>query len=110
MRTVLMQPNASNLSALARFIATILPFIHTWAIMQLKNIGYGRQNWAKLFYDSSSGFDVISRAVNFVTSRGIEARLYNFPLCTVPEEFRHRAPGTISDWKRTYLNDTRIWG
>lgn len=105
LRTVLMRPNAADLPVLARFITTMLPFIQTWAIMQLENIGYGRQNWAKLFYDSSSGFDVISRAVDIVNSRGIEARLYNFPLCTVPQAFRHLAPATISDWKRAYLDE-----
>lgn len=102
LRTVLMQPNAPGLAQLAQFITVMLPFIRTWAVMQTENIGYGRMNWKTLFYDSSEGFEVVGRAVDFVRSRGVDARLYNFPLCTVPEAYRHLAPATISDWKRAY--------
>ena len=104
LRTVLMEPNAPGLPALARFITTTLPFIQTWAIMQLESIGYARQNWQRLFYDSSAGFDVIGRALDLVRSRGIDAQMYNFPLCTVPAAYRHLAPPTISDWKRAYVD------
>lgn len=103
LRTVLMQPNADGLPRLGRFLATSLPFIRTWAIMQLENIGYARKNWGNLFYDSSSGFGLVGQAVDFARSRGIDVQLYNFPLCTVPEQYRHLAPSTISDWKRSYV-------
>jgi His-Xaa-Ser system radical SAM maturase HxsC len=105
LRTVLMQPNAPGLPRLARFIMTMLPFIRTWAIMQTENIGYGRMNWKTLFYDSSEGFDLVGYAIDIVRSRGIDARLYNFPLCTVPDAYRHVAPATISDWKRAYRKE-----
>jgi hypothetical protein len=84
---------------------TMLPFIRTWAIMQTENIGYGRMNWKTLFYDSSEGFDLVGYAIDIVRSRGIDARLYNFPLCTVPDAYRHVAPATISDWKRAYRKE-----
>lgn len=105
LRTVLMEPNAPGLPALARYITTTLPFVRTWAIMQMENIGYGRQNWKNLFYDSSSGFDIIATALNLARSRGIDVQLYNFPLCTVPSAYRHLAPSTISDWKRAYMGE-----
>lgn len=105
LRTVLMTPNASELPVLARFITTMLPFVQTWAIMQLENIGYGRKNWKTLFYDSSSGFDFVACALDLVRSRGIDAQLYNFPLCTVPEAYRPLAPSTISDWKRAFMDE-----
>jgi His-Xaa-Ser system radical SAM maturase HxsC len=102
LRTVVMQPNAGQLPALAKFISHHLPFISVWAIMQMENIGYGRQNWNKLFFDSSIDFTPIATALNLARSCGSEARLYNFPLCTVPNPYRHLAPSTISDWKRAY--------
>ncbi|TPM25301.1 His-Xaa-Ser system radical SAM maturase HxsC [Mesorhizobium sp. B2-3-5] len=105
LRTVLMRPNADGLPQLARFIASTLPFIRTWAIMQMENIGFGRMNWKTLFYDSSEGFDVVGRSLDLVRSRGIDAWLYNFPLCTVPGQYRHLAPSTISDWKRAYRDE-----
>lgn len=105
LRTVLMRPNAGGLPQLARFIACTLPFIRTWAVMQMENIGFGRMNWKTLFYDSSKGFDVVGRSLDLVRGRGINAWLYNFPLCTVPEPYRLLAPSTISDWKRAYRDE-----
>lgn len=104
LRTVLMAPNASELPALAKFIVSHLPFISTWAIMQLENIGYGRQNWTKLFFDSSDKFEPLAFALDIARSRGINVLLYNFPLCTIPDKYRELAPATISDWKRKFLD------
>lgn len=105
LRTVLMRPNADGINDLARFIANMLPFIEVWAIMQMENIGYGRMNWDSLFFDNSNHFDKLAMALNIIGSRGIETKLYNFPLCTVPEAYRSLAPATISDWKKTYLDE-----
>ncbi len=103
LRTVLMSTNASGLPELAKFVATKLPFISSWAIMQLENIGYGRKNWSTLFYDSSSRFEPLGIALDISRGRGINTMLYNFPLCTVPDKYRELAPSTISDWKRKFL-------
>jgi len=62
-------------------------------------------NWETLFWDHSADFSDLARALDFAKSRGIVARLYNFPLCTVPVVFRDRAPRTISDWKLRYLGE-----
>ncbi|MES0172617.1 His-Xaa-Ser system radical SAM maturase HxsC [Mesorhizobium sp. M0006] len=105
LRTVLMKPNAPGLPDLARLVTTALPFVDKWAIMQLENIGYGRQNWDSLFFDSSKDFDVVGKALDLAISRGIDAMLYNFPLCTLPADYRALAPSTISDWKRTYVSE-----
>ena len=104
LRTVVMKPNVETLADLSRLIQTKLPFIEVWAIMQLENIGYGRMNWDALFWDNSVDFSPFAKALDFAKARGIAARLYNFPLCTVPETFRDRAPRTISDWKLRYLD------
>ncbi|MBN8918195.1 MAG: His-Xaa-Ser system radical SAM maturase HxsC [Rhizobiales bacterium] len=103
LRTVVMASNASALPRLARFVTTHLPFVSSWALMQLENIGYGRQNWNKLFLDTSVMFDPIGNALDIARSRGANVVMYNFPRCTVPMAYRHLAPSTISDWKRRYL-------
>lgn len=105
LRTVVMKPNVESLPRLASFIQSKLPFIDVWAIMQLENIGYGRMNWKSLFWDHSINFSHLAEALDMAKARGIEARLYNFPLCTVPDSFRDRAPRTISDWKLRYLSE-----
>ncbi|MDM7853056.1 hypothetical protein [Pseudochrobactrum kiredjianiae] len=62
-------------------------------------------NWNTLFFDSSNSFVELGAGLDIVRSRGLEAKLYNFPLCTVPEAYRELAPATISDWKKTYLEE-----
>ncbi|PTW60582.1 His-Xaa-Ser system radical SAM maturase HxsC [Breoghania corrubedonensis] len=106
LRTVVMKPNAPDLAPLARLVTLQLPFITVWALMQLENIGFGRKNWNELFFDNSlpHAFDPIADALNFVRAKGVDALLYNFPHCTVPEDFRCLAPRTISDWKQRYLD------
>jgi len=105
LRTVVMGENARLLPALANFITTHLPFVSSWALMQLENIGYGRQNWDDLFFDSSVSFAPVAEALNIARGRGFDAVLYNFPRCTVPAAYRDQAPSTISDWKRRYLDE-----
>lgn len=104
LRTVVMKANIAVLPLLSTLITRKLPFIATWAIMQLENIGYGRMNWEKLFLDTSKDFSLVARAIDIARGRGIAATLYNFPLCTVPTGYRQFAPSTISDWKRKYLS------
>lgn len=105
LRTVVTTANAPSLPSLARFVSTHLPFVNTWALMQLENIGYGRQNWGELFLDNSVAFNPIGEALDIARSRGVNAVLYNFPRCTVPAAYRNLAPSTISDWKRRYLSE-----
>lgn len=103
LRTVVMRSNAAGLPALSRFVSTHLPGIHVWAIMQMERIGYGRMNWAAEFFDSSVQFAPIKAAIDAAVARGLPVSLYNFPLCTVPDDVKPRAAPSISDWKRKFL-------
>lgn len=104
LRTVILKQNWQQLPALSTYISTHLPFIQIWALMQLENIGYARMNWATSFQDTSLDFEPLKAAVSQALARGIPTSLYNFPLCSLPEAYRHLAPQTISDWKRKYLD------
>lgn len=103
LRTVVMQPNLPLMPRLASFVARHLGWIEVWAIMQLERIGYARMNWDSLFSDTSRTFGPIGMALRISETAGVLVSLYNFPRCTVPEEFRHVAAASISDWKRKYL-------
>lgn len=105
LRTVVLQSNAPALESLAEYVSLQLPFISKWAIMQLENIGYGRMNWDKLFFDNSECFAPIGPAIDIARGRGLNVALYNFPLCTVPESYRAFAAPSISDWKQRYLRE-----
>ena len=102
-RTVIVKPNLPLLPDLARFVSKHLSFAHTWALMQLENIGFGRMRWQELFVDHSIEFAPIADAIDIATAYGMNTQLYNFPLCTVPLPYRTIAGQTISDWKQKYL-------
>jgi His-Xaa-Ser system radical SAM maturase HxsC len=104
LRTVVLKSNVSDLDGLASFVASHLPFISHWSIMQLERIGYARKNWADIFFDHSLDFGQIGTALDIALSRGIRPLLFNFPLCTVPTDYRQFAPSTISDWKQRFLD------
>lgn len=98
-RTVIMQSNQAHLAGLANFLTTYIPFASQWSIMQMERIGYGRMNWGDEFFDTSTNFSTVARALCIAHGRGLEARLFNFPLCTVPSAYQRYAVASISDWK-----------
>jgi His-Xaa-Ser system radical SAM maturase HxsC len=103
-RTVIMRQNYKNLPMLADFIAKHLPLCEIWALMQLENIGYAKLNWAHTFIDTSKKFASISNALSISRINNVNAQLYNFPKCTIPEEWQKYARKSISDWKNKYLS------
>lgn len=98
-RTVLMQQNFNDLPMIADFISRHLSACELWAIMQLEKIGYAKMNWEHIFVDSSINFSPISNALNISRIKEINCQLYNFPLCTIPNEWHEHACRSISDWK-----------
>lgn len=104
LRTVLLQQNYKDLPLLADFICRHLSVCHTWAIMQLENIGFAKMNWAHLFVDTSRYFSAVSTALDISAANNVNASLYNFPLCTVPDRWQQYACKSISDWKNKYID------
>lgn len=102
LRTVLVRDNLDQLPALARFVAAKLRFIDAWSIMQLENIGFAKNRWPELYVDHLASFTPIATALDHAALHGIPARLFNFPRCTVPEDYRDQAAASISDWKRKF--------
>lgn len=105
LRTVLLSSNVAGLPELARFITRNLGFIECWSIMQLENIGFAKNRWSNLYVDHREHFGEVATAIDTAQMRHVPVRLFNFPRCTVPENYRHLAPASISDWKRKYAPD-----
>lgn len=104
LRTVLLRENVFNLSGLALFISTIFPWAESWSIMQLEKIGFAKIDWELKFYDTSSDFTSVASALDVCTARDVNVKLFNFPRCCVPPEYRQKAVASISDWKVKYLD------
>ena len=104
LRTVVMAPNVLELERLAIFISTHLDFIGYWAVMAMEPVGYAKANLKRLFYDHSIAPQPVHKALDVAIARDIEVRLFNFPRCTVGEQYRHFCAQSISDWKRKYVD------
>lgn len=102
LRTVLIQDNAAALPELARLVSARLRFVSAWSIMQLEHIGFARGRWRSLYVAHGEDFGPVGQAIDIARLHGIHARLFNFPLCSVPEPYRILAAPSISDWKRKY--------
>lgn len=102
LRTIVLKQNYDNFSQISGFISKHIS-CETWAIMQLEDIGYAKMNWDHIFVDTSLKFSVLSNALSIASKNRVNVRLYNFPKCTIPEEWRYIACQSISDWKNKYL-------
>jgi His-Xaa-Ser system radical SAM maturase HxsC len=102
LRTVVLSANAPHLDFLARHVVVRLPFVATWSIMQLENIGFAKRRWGDLHFDHAADFAPIARALDIAAPRGIDVQLFNFARCTVPPEYRSYAVASISDWKQRF--------
>jgi His-Xaa-Ser system radical SAM maturase HxsC len=105
LRTVVLNSNIGGMQQLAAHVTTHQSFTNVWAIMQLENIGFARMNWDREFYDSSVSFNPIADGIDLAAAKGMKTSLYNFPLCTVPPEYRINCVASISDWKQKFLAD-----
>lgn len=103
LRTVLLSSNLAAMPDLARHIAARLRFIEVWSIMQLENAGFARNRWPNIYVRHQENFGPLATALAQAALFGVPAQLFNFPRCTVPEEFRQLAVASISDWKRKYM-------
>lgn len=103
-RVVVQRANFSRLGELAYFIFRNLTFAKHVAFMGLEPIGFARTNYEKVWVDPVDCMDTLRDAVFFLSNRGMNVSLYNFPLCTVPEELWVFAQQSISDWKNVYLS------
>lgn len=104
LRTVLMENNAPQLDALSAFIAGHLPQIEQWSIMGLENAGFARARFSELRFPIEERFEEIAPAINRAVLHGLPIRLFNIPLCHLPNEYRSLAVNSISDWKQRFAS------
>lgn len=102
LRTVLLQDNLSFLPELARFVSSNLPHIEQWSLMGLENIGFAKSRWHALYADIRENFAPVGQAIDLATLFGIQAKIFNIPLCHLPASFRPFAVASISDWKQRF--------
>ena len=101
-RVVLHALTIPRLEQLADYICRNLTFVHHVSFMAMENIGYAPRNMKELWIDPVDYQTELECAVTTLTRFGIESRLYNLPLCVLPQCLWKFAKQSISDWKNSY--------
>lgn len=105
LRSVVLSSNIEGLPRLAEYVAAHLGFIGQWSIMQLEAIGFAKARFFDLSIDPRRDFQFIAEAIDIAQLFGVSVTLFNFPLCSIPQNYREYAVPSISDWKRKYAED-----
>lgn len=103
LRVILLQQNYQRLPKIAEFITLNLPFVSQVSIMGLEITGYAEKRFQEVWIDPMFCTSVLTRAVACLEQSRIQVRLFNIPLCLLPQQLWNYSCRSISDWKQTYL-------
>jgi len=102
-RVVISRHNASHLESIATFIYRNLPFVSHCAFMGMEITGLAADNYTEIWIDPYEYREQLSKAVKVLSRGGINASVYNLPLCLIDESIWRFARKSISGWKNEYL-------
>lgn len=104
-RVVLHQQTYKRLPALAKYIFKNLPFVSHVAFMGLEYTGHTPRNSATLWMEPTDYIHELEEAVLYLDAMGMAVSIYNSQLCLLKPALWKFARKSISDWKRTYLEE-----
>jgi His-Xaa-Ser system radical SAM maturase HxsC len=104
-RVVLHRLTVPRLPQLAEYIYRNFPFVEHVALMGLEPTGYTPRNREKLWIDPADYQSELEAAVEILSIRGMEVRIYNSQLCVLKPSLWKFARRSISDWKNIYLDE-----
>jgi His-Xaa-Ser system radical SAM maturase HxsC len=102
-RVVIHKLNIERLVNLCEFITRNLLFVDHVALMGLEMTGFTRLNLSDLWIDSYEYKDILSDAVNMLSTYGMNVSVYNHQLCLVNNDVIPFYKKSISDWKNEYV-------
>lgn len=101
-RLVVMKLNYLKLPEIADFIASQFPETYTVSFMGMELLGNAAINRDSLWVDYQETAAYIDAAIKILIHAGIDARIYNYPLCALPEHLWTLTAKSISDYKVRY--------
>lgn len=104
LRIVVHKLNYTRLPYLARFIYHNFPFVNQVAFLQMETTGMADRNINDLWIDPYDYNSELQKAVEFLSVRRMNVKIYNAQLCVLPDSIREYACASISDWKDIYLS------
>lgn len=103
LRVILLQQNYQRLPKIAEFISLNLPFVNQVSIMGLEITGYAEKRFQEVWIEPMFCTTKLTRAVAYLEQSRIQVRLFNIPLCLLPQQLWNYSCRSISNWKQTYL-------
>ena len=94
--------NLGHVKHIVSFVAEHIPFVHCVSIMNLEPQGWARKNYHSLHVPVQKQNPGLLDACRAARVKGLEVRLFNYPLCLLDETLRPIAVKSISDWKNYY--------
>lgn len=107
-RIVIMSNNYQKLPQIAEFITNKLPFTYTVSLMGMELLGNAAVNRFDLWIDYESTIPYVSEAIKILLTAGIDARIYNYPLCCVPSNLWSITVKSITDYKIRYKDECEM--
>lgn len=104
-RVVLHALTAPIIEDTGRWIARNLPFVDHVALMGLENTGFAIANDAVLWMDPMDYGVGLAKAVDHLSSAGVNVSIYNLPKCVLPKSVWPHALQSISDWKNGFVEE-----
>ncbi|WP_299526772.1 His-Xaa-Ser system radical SAM maturase HxsC [Winogradskyella sp.] len=104
-RVVIHKLTVPRLFKLSNFIYRNLPFVDQVVFMGLEITGFTLANLSDLWIDPYDYMEELERSVKFLNERGVNAWIYNTPLCLLPESLWCYNKNSISDWKNIFFEE-----
>lgn len=101
-RIVISKLNYMNVSNIAKFISKYLPSAYVVNFVGLEMCGNAARNQDEVWIDYPTAFEAMKEAIDILCSECIDVGIYNFPICSVANPYRHLCMKSISDYKIVY--------
>lgn len=98
-RIVIMQSNYKKLENISEYIVHNLPHTKTVSFMGLELLGNAALERDDIWVDYIETAPYIEAALHTLFNAGIEGKIYNYPLCGLPERLWPVASKSITDYK-----------
>lgn len=107
-RIVVMRNNYQKLPHIAEFLVQNLPCTYTVSFMGMELLGNAAVNRTGLWIDYDDTVFYVGEAIKILLSSGIDARIYNYPLCKVPKNLWPITVKSITEYKIRYKDECSV--
>ena len=104
-RIVIMRNNYQKLPQMAKYFVENLPYTYTVSFMGMELLGNAAVNREDLWIDYEATIPFVAEAIKILLASGIDARIYNYPLCNVPRNLWPITVKSITEYKIRYKEE-----